>query len=171
MQCGPFFVCLFIWTRQPSPGQPMMSSKQGRKEWMIAQWNSFPLLLIHLSVVLCLVAQSCRLFATPWTIAHQALLSMGILQARILEWVAMPSSRGSSQPKDQTQVSFIAGGFFTIWSTYGILQNWSLIISKCIGYVRILIQRYLIDPVVLRMQLCIPQITEAFPFDSQHFQC
>ena len=31
--------------------------------------------------------------ATPWTIAHQAPLSMGILQARILEWVAMPSSR------------------------------------------------------------------------------
>ena len=36
-----------------------------------------------------------RLFATPWTVAHQAPLSMGILQARILEWVAMPSSRGS----------------------------------------------------------------------------
>ena len=37
----------------------------------------------------------------------------GILQARILEWVAFPSSRGSSQPKDQTQVSCTAGGFFT----------------------------------------------------------
>jgi len=41
-------------------------------------------------------------------------LSMGILQARILEWVAMPSSRGSSQLRDQTQVSHMAGGFFTI---------------------------------------------------------
>ena len=38
----------------------------------------------------------------------------GILQARILEWVAMPSSRGSSQPRDQTHVSCIAGGFFTV---------------------------------------------------------
>ena len=38
----------------------------------------------------------------------------GILQARILEWVAMPSSKGSSQPKGRTQVSLIAGGFFTI---------------------------------------------------------
>ena len=37
----------------------------------------------------------------------------GILQARILEWVAAPFSRGSSQPRDQTQVSLIAGGFFT----------------------------------------------------------
>ena len=50
-----------------------------------------------------------RLSATPWTVAHQAPLSMEILQARILEWVAMPSFRGSSQPRDQTQVSHIAG--------------------------------------------------------------
>ena len=35
---------------------------------------------------------------TPWTVAHQAPLSMGIPQARTLEWVAMPSSRGSSNP-------------------------------------------------------------------------
>ena len=35
-------------------------------------------------------------FVTPWTVACQVLLSMGILQARILEWVPMPSSRGSS---------------------------------------------------------------------------
>ena len=37
----------------------------------------------------------------------------GILQARILEWVAFPFSRGSSQPRDRTQVSHIAGRFFT----------------------------------------------------------
>ena len=39
----------------------------------------------------------------------------GILQARILEWVAFPFSRGSSQPRDGTQVSHIAGRFFTVW--------------------------------------------------------
>ena len=55
-----------------------------------------------------------QLFATLWTVAHQAPLSMGILLARILEWVAMPSSRGSSPPRDGTQVSRIAGGLFTI---------------------------------------------------------
>ena len=38
----------------------------------------------------------------------------GILQARILEWVTYPFSRGSSQPRDRTQVSSIAGGFFTV---------------------------------------------------------
>ena len=41
-------------------------------------------------------------------------LCHGILQARILEWVAMPFSKRSSQPSDQTQVSCIAGRFFTI---------------------------------------------------------
>ena len=40
----------------------------------------------------------------------------GILQARILEWIAFPFSRGSSQPRDQTQVSHIAGWFFTSWA-------------------------------------------------------
>ena len=40
----------------------------------------------------CAVLSQVQLFVTPWTVAHQAPLSMGILQARILEWVAMPSS-------------------------------------------------------------------------------
>ena len=41
----------------------------------------------------------------------------GILQARILEWVAFSFSKGSSQPRDRTQVSCIAGRFFTRWAT------------------------------------------------------
>ena len=41
----------------------------------------------------------------------------GILQARILEWVAIPFSRGSSQPRNQTQVFCITGRYFTIWAT------------------------------------------------------
>ena len=41
----------------------------------------------------------------------------GILQARILEWVAFPFSRESSQPRNRTGVSCIAGGFFTNWAT------------------------------------------------------
>ena len=44
--------------------------------------------------MLCLVAQSCLILCNPANVARQAPLSMGILQARILEWVAMPSSRG-----------------------------------------------------------------------------
>ena len=42
---------------------------------------------------------------------------LGILQARILEWVAIPFSRGPSQPRDQTRASCIVGRFFTIWAT------------------------------------------------------
>ena len=48
-----------------------------------------------------------------------------ILQFRILEWVAFPFSRGSSQPRDPTQVSHIAGGFFTSWATREAQEYWS----------------------------------------------
>ena len=68
----------------------------------------------HLCAVLCLVAQLCPALFDPMDVAHQAPLTMGNLQARILEWVAMPSSRRSSQPWDQNQISHIGGRFLTI---------------------------------------------------------
>ena len=49
-----------------------------------------------------------RLLATLQTVAHQALLSMGILQATVLEWVAISSSRRSSLSRDQTRVSYVS---------------------------------------------------------------
>ena len=58
------------------------------------------------------VAQSCLTLWDPMDYTVH-----GILQARILEWVAFPFSRGSSQSRDQTQVSRIAGRFFTSWAT------------------------------------------------------
>ena len=48
----------------------------------------------------------------------------GILQARILEWVAFPSSRESSQPRDRTQVPHIAGRFFISWATREAQEYW-----------------------------------------------
>ena len=63
------------------------------------------------------------LFAILWIVALQAPLSTGILQARILEWVAKASSRGSSWPMDQMLVSCIAGRFFTVWAAR---EAWSL---------------------------------------------
>ena len=54
------------------------------------------------------VAQSCLTLFDPMDYSVH-----GILQARIVEWVVFPFSRGSSQPRDQTQVARIAGGFFT----------------------------------------------------------
>ena len=61
----------------------------------------------------------------PWTEAHWAPLSMGILQARTLDWVAISFFRGSSQPRDQTQVSHMAGRFFTDSVTRGAQEDWS----------------------------------------------
>ena len=76
--------------------------------------------------VLCLVAQSCLTLCNPMDCnPHQAPLSMEILQARMLEWVAISSSRGSSWPRDRTQVSLIAGRFFTIWATREAQEYWS----------------------------------------------
>ena len=49
----------------------------------------------------------------------------GILQARILEWIAVPFSRASSQPRDRTQVSCFVGGFFTSWATKEAQEYWS----------------------------------------------
>ena len=54
----------------------------------------------------------------------------GILQARRLEWVAFPFSRGSSQPRDRTQVSCSAGGFFTSWATGEALCSSQLLRRK-----------------------------------------
>ena len=58
--------------------------------------------------------------ATPWTEACWVPLCMEILQGRILEWDAMPSFRGSSQPRDWIQVSHISGRFCKVWATRGV---------------------------------------------------
>ena len=68
--------------------------------------------------------ENCWDFSISWTNRHIYLflcrpmnyIVHWIIQARILEWVAFPFSRGSSQPRDQTQVSCIAGRFFTNWA-------------------------------------------------------
>ena len=66
------------------------------------------------------VPQSCPTLCDPMDyIAH------GILQAIILEWVAIPFPRGSSQPRDRTQVSCTAAGFFISWATREAQEYWS----------------------------------------------
>ena len=73
----------------------------------------------HCSDAVVIYSLNCVwLSAAPWTGAHQAALSMGILRARTLEWAAMPFSRGSSQPRNRTHVSCTAGRFFIIWATW-----------------------------------------------------
>ena len=64
-----------------------------------------------------LVAHSCPDICDPLDCSPPGSSVHGIFQARILEWVAIPFSRGSSQPRDWTQVSCMSGRFFTIWAT------------------------------------------------------
>ena len=69
-----------------------------------------------------LITRSCLTLCQPMDCSPPGSSAHGILLARILEWVAMPSSRESSQPRDRTEVSHIAGGCFTIWATR-LMQN------------------------------------------------
>ena len=64
-----------------------------------------------------LVAQLCPILCDPMDCSLPGSCVPGILQARILEWFAIPVSRGSSWSRDQIQVSHIAGRLFTIWAT------------------------------------------------------
>ena len=84
--------------------------------------------------VLCSVAQLCLTLCDPMDCNPPGSSIHGILQARTLEWVAMPSSRGSSRPGDRTQVSWIAGRFFTSWATrkaQGEIWYW---LNKVLGW-------------------------------------
>ena len=62
------------------------------------------------------VAQSCPTLCDPTDCSLPGFSIHGIFQARVLEWIATSFSRGSSWPRDWTQVSRIAGRRFTIWA-------------------------------------------------------
>ena len=102
-----------------SPGGAALLPSRGQSGTLARHPRSLPLPLppsprLALDLVDCAalvkvkVAQSCPTLCNPVDYTVR-----GILQARILEWVAFPFSRGSSQLRDQTQVSHIAGVFFT----------------------------------------------------------
>ena len=124
------------------PGSPIPGILQARTlEWVVISFSNAWKWKVKLKAK---SFSRVQLFATPWTAAYQAPPSMGfsrqeywsgvpspspfelyspphfsvhgIFQARIMEWVAISSSRGSFQPRDQTHISSIAGGFFTYWT-------------------------------------------------------
>ena len=75
-------------------------------------------LCVCVCVCVCVwITQSCLTLCDPTNCSPPGFSVHGILQARILEWIAIPFSRGSSQPRDWTLVSCIAGKFFTTWAT------------------------------------------------------
>ena len=77
------------------------------------------------------MAQSCPTLCDPMDCSLPGSSVPGILQAGILEWVALSFSRRSSQPRDRTWVSRIAGRRFTIWVTREVLSAKELILLNC----------------------------------------
>ena len=72
-----------------------------------------------------LVAQACPTLCNPMDYSPPGSSVHGILQARKLKWIAMPSSRGSSQPRDWTRVSCPARRFFNVWATRKAHEYWN----------------------------------------------
>ena len=121
------------WTRKLGMLQSI-GSQRVRHNWTRKRLN-----WIHYTLV-CMLSPFSHvwLFVSLGTVTCQAPLSMGILQARILEWVAMPSSRGSFWLRDRTQVSCIAGRIFYHpgHQVRPIIFTRSLKLGKnCIGHV------------------------------------
>ena len=98
---GPLGVLILLWRRLP--GVMVQNSGSG----------------VRLKVK---VAQSCLTLCNPRDCARTV---HGLLQARILEWVTFPFSRGSSQPRVQTHASHIAGRFFNSWARREAQESWS----------------------------------------------
>ena len=71
----------------------------------------------HVQVLWSEVAQSWPTLYDPVDYSLPGFSVHGILQARILEWVTISFSRGSSRPRDRTQVSHIGGRRFNLWAT------------------------------------------------------
>ena len=98
-------ICISLSFRSLLPSQPRVMTGCRFREWG------------SLIVVGALVAQSCPTLCHLMDCSPPGSSVQEILQARILEWVAISFSRGSSRPSNQIWVSCIAGGFFTIWAT------------------------------------------------------
>ena len=130
---------LYIWTLPDGQYQNQIDSILCSQRWRIfiqsaktrpgADCGSdHELLIAKFRLKLKKVGKITRPFS-EWSESHSvfsdSLQPHGLVQARILEWVAITFSRGSSQPKDWTQDSCIPGGFFTCWATREAQEYWS----------------------------------------------
>ena len=117
------------WTGKPGVLQSM-GSQRFRHDWVteLIRTEQYSSLYIHIYIHYIIMYYTCTtsINIAEWVKVPQSCLTLWdpmyctaheILQARLLKWVAFPSSRESSQPSDQTQVSPIAGRFFTSWAT------------------------------------------------------
>ena len=111
----PFFCMSFIYhllVLSPSNHKSNNYTKSflvNYRQILISIWKAIDTnhhLYAHAYLLSCF--SHVQLFVTLWTVACHAPPSMGILQARFLDWVAMASSRGSSLPKDWTRISYVS---------------------------------------------------------------
>ena len=133
--CGRNLICCCLVTKlcltlcspmdySPPIGSSVHGIFQARiLEWIAVSYSRgiFPTQGSNLSLLCCAVLSRFSrvwLFATIWTVALQAPLSHGILQARILEWVAVSFSIGSSWPRDRTLISCIGEQILYHWATW-----------------------------------------------------
>ena len=114
-----FVVCLFTFSNWNTVGFAMLYK-------FLLYSKVTVIIYIHMYVCVCVCVcvcacakslQLCLTLSDSVDCSPPGFFVHGISQARILEWVAIPFSRGSSWPRDRTQVSCIAGRFFTIWAT------------------------------------------------------
>ena len=84
-------------------------------QWDIEHVSPFPVVKVK-------VAQLCLTLCDPMDCSSPGSSLHGIPQASILEWIAIPFSRGSYRPRNHTRVSCIARGFFTSWATFPVVE-------------------------------------------------
>ena len=119
----------------------------------------------------CVLTLLCPTLYNPMDCSLPGSSVHGILSARILEWGAMSSSRGSSQPRDPTQVSHITGWFSTSWATREALQD--LCRYQNLWILKSFIENGVINtvcPLYPRMQNSLMQRTNCTGQDSSHHQ-
>ena len=128
--------CIFVWIGKKQ--QKLQSSRvikllqlvklgnwqRSKEEFMrLSKWEK----KYHMTYVIDmgLVAESCQTLCNPMDGSPPGSSVHGDSPARILGRVAMPCSRRSPQCRDQTKVSHIVGGFFTVWATREAQEHWS----------------------------------------------
>ena len=98
----------FMAPRSFPSAAPPLPQQMGLKRWENQEYGRILDPLTALSCVCVWVFSWVWLIQTPWTAAHQASVSVGLFQARVLEGVAISSLRGSSPPRDWTRVSHVS---------------------------------------------------------------
>ena len=96
------------------------------EDWKRLQFNKHLIEYLHMCVCVCSVVQSCQTLCDPMHCSPPGSPVHGILQARILAWVAISSSRGSSPPRDWTCIFCIGRKILYHWATESGKSNWIL---------------------------------------------